>query len=122
MHETSVAQHMVDMALEVADKNGGGRVVGMRLLLGEMTCVDAETLSFAFDVVSRGTRVEGCSLQIVRVPTRLRCRACGAERGGDLLDPCACGIPGGEVLAGRELRLDTIDVEDAEEKPPGKSP
>ena len=113
---------MVDRALDVADKNGGGRVVGMRLLLGDMTSIEAETLSFAFDVVSRGTRVEGCALQIVRVPTRLRCRGCGVERGGDLLDLCACGLPGGEVLAGREMRVDTIDIEDAAEKPPGESP
>ena len=112
MHETSIAQRMVDMAIEVADQNGGGRVVGMRLLLGEMAGVEQETLSFAFGVVSRGTRVEGCPLEIVRVPTRLRCRACGAERGGDLLDSCVCGLPGGDVLAGRELRVDTIDVED----------
>jgi hydrogenase nickel incorporation protein HypA/HybF len=103
---------MVDTAIEVADQNGGGRVVGMRLLLGEMTCVEPETLSFAFGVVSRGTRVEGCPLEIVRVPTRLRCRTCGAERGGDLLDPCVCGVPGGEVLAGRELRLSTIDIDE----------
>ncbi len=112
---------MVDLALEVADKNGGGRIVGMRLLLGEMTCVDSETLSFAFSVVSRGTRAEGCSLQIVRVPNRLRCRGCGAERSGGLLDLCACGLPGGEVLEGRELRVDTIDIEDAVNTPPGEN-
>jgi len=112
MHETSVAQRMVDTAIEVADQNGGGQVVGMRLLLGEMTCVEPETLSFAFGVVSRGTRAQGCQLEIVRVPTRLRCRTCGIERGGDLLEPCVCGMPGGEVLAGRELRLDTIDIDE----------
>jgi hydrogenase nickel incorporation protein HypA/HybF len=112
VHETSIAQRMVDMAMEVADQNGGGRVLGMRLLLGEMTCVEPETLSFAFDVIGRGTRVAGCKLEIVRIATRLRCLTCGAERGGELLDPCGCGLPGGEVLAGRELRVDTIDVED----------
>jgi hydrogenase nickel incorporation protein HypA/HybF len=122
MHETSIAQRMVDTAIEVADQNGGGRVVGMRLLLGELTCVEPETLSFAFDVVSRGTRVEGCPLQVVRVPTRLRCRTCGAERGGDLLDPCVCGVAGGEVLAGRELRLDTIDLDEDKAPPAGEQP
>jgi hydrogenase nickel incorporation protein HypA/HybF len=119
MHETSVAQRMVDTAIEVADRNGGGRVVGMRLLLGELTCVEPDTLSFAFGVVSRDTRVEGCPLEIVRVPTRLRCRGCGAERGGELLEPCACGMPGGEVLAGRELRLATIDIDQEAALPAG---
>jgi hydrogenase nickel incorporation protein HypA/HybF len=112
---------MVDMAVEVAGKNGGGRVVGMRLLLGEMAGVEQETLSFAFGVVCRGSMAEGCKLEIVRVPTRLRCRACGVERGGELLDPCGCGLPGGEVLAGRELRVDTIDVEDDAACPAGDS-
>ena len=121
MHETSVAQRMVDMAIEVADKNGGGRVVGMRLLLGEMAGVEQETLSFAFGVVCRGTRAEGCKLEIVPMPTRLRCRGCGVERGGELLDPCVCGLPGGEMLAGRELRVDTIDVEEAVASPAGDS-
>jgi hydrogenase nickel incorporation protein HypA/HybF len=122
MHETSIAQRMVETAIEVADQNGGGRVVGMHLLLGEMTCVEPETLSFAFEVASRGTRVEGCPLEIVRVPTRLRCRACGAERGGELLDPCVCGMPGGEVLAGRELRLATIDIDEDAAPPAGDQP
>jgi hydrogenase nickel incorporation protein HypA/HybF len=122
MHETSVAQRMVDTAIEVADQHGGGQVVGMRLLLGEMTCVEPETLSFAFGVVSRGTRVEKCQLEIVRVPTRLRCRTCGVERGGDLLEPCVCGLPGGEVLAGRELRLLTIDIDEEAALAAGKQP
>ena len=105
---------MVAIALAVAKEHGGGRISGMRLLVGALTCVDRETLEFAFEVVTRGTPAEGCRLEIVRVPTRLSCRTCGAESERDLLEPCqACGTVGGEVLAGRELRVDAIDLDDA---------
>jgi hydrogenase nickel incorporation protein HypA/HybF len=113
VHEVAVAQRMVGIALRAADENGGGRVAAARLLLGTLTCVDPETLDFAFGVATRGTLAEGCRLEIVRISARLRCRSCRSEHERELLEPCpVCGTLGGEVLAGRELRLDTIDVEE----------
>jgi hydrogenase nickel incorporation protein HypA/HybF len=120
VHEISVAERMVAIAVAVANENGGGRITGMRLLIGALTCVDSETLEFAFGVVTRGTAADGCRLEIVRVPTRLSCLTCGIEAERDLLEPCGtCGSVGGDVLAGRELRVDAIDLD---EGPPGDSP
>jgi hydrogenase nickel incorporation protein HypA/HybF len=105
---------MVEIALSAADENGGGRIAAARLLLGKLTCVDPETLAFAFGVATRGTVAEGCRLEIVRVPARLRCGSCRLEQERELLEPCpVCGAVGGEVLQGRELRLDAIDLEEA---------
>jgi len=114
VHEVAVAQRMVEIALTAADENGGGRIAAARLLLGKLTCVDPETLAFAFGVATRGTLAEGCRLEIVRVPACLRCGSCQLEHERELLEPCpVCGAVGGEVLQGRELRLDTIDLEEA---------
>ena len=119
MHEVAVAQRMVEIALSAADENGGGCIVAARLLLGKLTCVDPETLDFAFGVVTRGTLAEGCRLEIVRIPARLRCGSCRSEHERELLDPCTvCGAVGGEVLQGRELRLDAIDLEEAKASAP----
>ena len=116
MHEVAVAQRMVEIALRAADANGGGRISAARLLLGKLTCVDPETLTFAFAVATRGTAAEGCRLEIVQVPARLRCHSCKAEHEREFLEPCpTCNAVGGEVLAGRELRLDTIDLEDVKQ-------
>lgn len=105
---------MAEVALTTAVEHGGGQVVAMRLLVGELTCLDVETLTFAFDIAVRGTAAQACKLEIERVATRIRCAACGHERGGELLDPCdRCGQHGGDVIAGRELRMLTIDVDDA---------
>jgi len=113
MHEVGLAQRMLEIALETAQANGGGLVRGARLLLGQYAGADAETLRFAFDIAARGTPAEGCLLEIVKVPARLACRSCGTEFGGELLEPCpACGHVGATVLQGRELRLDSLDLED----------
>lgn len=113
MHEVAIAQQMLEAVREAAGRHGDVRVRVVRLRLGALTCVDPETLSFAFEVACRGTVAEGCRLEVEPVPLRVRCRGCGAEgeRSGPV-DPCgACGAVGGEVLAGREIRLTTLDVE-----------
>jgi hydrogenase nickel incorporation protein HypA/HybF len=113
VHEVAVAQQMLDAVLAAAGAHGASRVRVVRLDLGALTCVDPECLSFAFEAGSRGTAAEGARLDIRTVPLRVRCRGCGAdgERGG-ATDPCpACGVAGGEVTGGREIRLTTLDVD-----------
>jgi hydrogenase nickel incorporation protein HypA/HybF len=114
MHEVAVARQIVEAVVDTALRHGGGRVCAARLVLGELTCIDPETLTFAFEVGCRGTCAESCRLEIRRLPLVLRCRGCGGEgeRSGPV-DPCPrCGAVGGDVLQGREIRLTTIDVDD----------
>jgi hydrogenase nickel incorporation protein HypA/HybF len=115
MHELSIALRILDIARRAAEGNGGGRIVGVRMRVGQLTCVDSETLVYAFEIAARGTTADGCRVDITRVPSHLRC-ACGDEHDRDLLDPCpSCGAPGGEVVRGRELSVESIDVDDAKE-------
>jgi hydrogenase nickel incorporation protein HypA/HybF len=97
MHEVGVAQRMVEIALAAAAESGGGKIVSLRLLLGTLTCVDPATLAFAFTVAARGTPAEGARLDV---------------EPRELLTACSCGAHGGDVVRGRELRLDTLDLEE----------
>lgn len=114
MHEVAVAQRIVEALVETAGRHGGGFVRIARLDLGALTCVDPETLAFAFEVACRDTCAEGCRLEVARLPLVLRCRGCGDEgpRAGPV-EPCpGCGAIGGDVLQGRELRLTTLDLDE----------
>jgi len=115
MHELALAQSLFTIMDKTATANGGGRIEAATLKLGAMTHIDPETLSFAFDVVTRGTRAEGCQLNFERVPLTVRCPACAFE--GEV-NPEAVGCPkcsavGLTVTGGREIELDTIDLEDS---------
>ena len=115
MHEVAVALRIVEIALRAADEHGGGRIVAAHLDVGELTCITPEALAFAFRVAARGTRAEGCRLDIVKVPARIRCHSCKAEHERELLEACPqCNAVGGEILAGRELRLDTIEIDETQ--------
>jgi len=115
MHEVAVAQRIVEVLVDTAGRHGGGCVRIARLDLGALTCVDPESLTFAFDVGCRGTCAEGCRLDITRLPLVLRCFACGDEgpRDGPVAPCPRCRAIGGEVRQGRELRLTTLELDEA---------
>jgi hydrogenase nickel incorporation protein HypA/HybF len=72
-----------------------------------------ESIQFYFDLLSKGTEAEKASLAIVRIPSRVRCRDCKKEfqpEEGDWTCPF-CGGLIEEVLGGRELYVESIEVE-----------
>jgi hydrogenase nickel incorporation protein HypA/HybF len=114
MHEASLASQLIEIMGETARENGVKRIISATLELGQLACIDPDTLTFAFDVISRDTIAAGCELKIVRVPLRIQCPACGFE---GLDDPdragCpSCSHPSVGVISGREMNLVSIDVED----------
>ena len=112
MHELGVAERILSIATAAADANGKGRIVRIRLRVGALAQVDPETLRFACEVLGRGTSAEGSAIEITTVPARLFCPTCGGESERDLLDPCPCGALGGQLRTGRDLQVDSIDVDD----------
>ncbi|HEV7710471.1 MAG TPA: hydrogenase maturation nickel metallochaperone HypA [Asanoa sp.] len=108
MHELSITQSVVD---EVRSRAGERRVHRVRLEVGALTAVVPSSMLFCFDLVTAGTVLEGASLDIDVTPGRAACRSCGVSF--DLPDPvllCACGSADVSVLAGRELKIVSMEV------------
>jgi hydrogenase nickel incorporation protein HypA/HybF len=114
MHELALAHSLFTIMEKTAAANGGGRIEAATLRLGALTHIEAETLSFAFDVVTRGTSAEGCQLHFERVPLTVRCPQChySGEVAPDAGLCPACGAVGLTVTGGREIELDSIELED----------
>lgn len=113
VHELSVTEAMLDVALEHAQKAGVQKITGINLVIGQMCGIVNDCVRFYFDFVSKGTIAEGAVLSFERVASRLRCRGCGEEfvlEGNNWACP-ACGALGGEMIAGREFYMDSIEVE-----------
>ena len=76
MHELGIVRNIVAIVGEAAK---GRRVRRVSIEVGELSGVMTDAIAFCFEVVARGTLVEGAALEIREIEGRARCDACGAE-------------------------------------------
>jgi hydrogenase nickel incorporation protein HypA/HybF len=111
MHELSIAEAIVDVAARHA---AGRRVTKVEVSVGHLRQVVPDALEFAFTLVTQGTALDGAELVMTSVPAAGRCRDCGAE--SVMPDfPLCCARCGGldmDVLAGEELLVDALELDD----------
>jgi hydrogenase nickel incorporation protein HypA/HybF len=111
MHELSIA----DAVVTIASRHAAGRKVArVELRVGHLRQVVPDSLTFAFELVSAGTELEGAELVIEEVPASVRCNACAAET---VLEefPAHCAVCGAldvEVTGGDELLVEALEIED----------
>ena len=110
MHEVSVMRNLLEIVEAAAAKEGAERVNVIHLKIGEMAGINFDSLEFAFGILSKGTRAEGGRLEYDRVSLKGRCSSCSHEFGPeDLVFRCPeCGSADIEILAGREMEVDYI--------------
>jgi hydrogenase nickel incorporation protein HypA/HybF len=113
VHELSLVASIFDVLEEKAREHGAARVTKVVLEVGRMSGAVPELLESAFDTYKKGTLAEGARLEIVLVPVKLRCPDCGGEAVREDTDfSCAaCGSRRVEIVAGRELVVEKIELE-----------
>ena len=123
MHELGIMTGVLDAVQTSAKQAGADRVLKVSLSVGEMTEAIEDALRFAFEALSEQQEYALCAgaeLDIAMVRPRSRCLECGAEYDHDrfhMLCP-ECGSFATELVAGRELQIDSIEVDipDGEEE------
>jgi hydrogenase nickel incorporation protein HypA/HybF len=113
LHELAIADSVVRIASRHAD---GRQVTKVYLKVGHLRQVVPSALTFSFDLVAQGTSVEGAELALEEVPATGKCRACGAESQLECF-PLQCAACEGfdlEIVAGEELYVESLEMEDQE--------
>jgi hydrogenase nickel incorporation protein HypA/HybF len=120
MHELSIMESALSAALDRAQQAGASRIYVIRLRIGALSGVVPEALQFAFEALAAGTLAEGAQLAIENVPARFWCATCAREFQSDNLfaDCPQCRRPSGELRAGREMELASLEI-DAEPEAAG---
>jgi hydrogenase nickel incorporation protein HypA/HybF len=119
MHELALAESIVRIASEHAR---GRRVRTVRVAAGHLRQVVPDALAFAFELVALGTPVEGAELELRVVPAEARCRTCCARTEQEAF-PLRCGVCGAldvEVVAGEELVVEELELEEEAEVAHGR--
>lgn len=113
MHELSIMDSALTMALEQAQKAGAKRVHVLRLRIGALSGVVPDALQFAFEALAQGTAAEGGELAIEEIPARFWCAQCAREfSSDDMFAECPdCHQFSGDLRAGREMEVASLEIE-----------
>ncbi len=114
MHEMAVTQSILEIALRHAAQTSAHRITAINLVIGDLTGYVDDSIQFYFDFLTQDTSAQGARLKIERIPARARCHTCGSEYeppDARLWTCPQCGALGGEVTAGKEFYVASIEVE-----------
>ena len=113
MHEMSIVQSMLSIALRAGEDAGAKRIKTIRVKMGEYSDVVPVVMREYFAVAAKGTLCEDAEIEITRIPVVMRCRECGWQGNVDKLH-IRCGACGGTSLAlisGREFYVESLEAE-----------
>jgi hydrogenase nickel incorporation protein HypA/HybF len=88
------------------------KVARVNLRVGKFAAVVPSSLTFCFDVVAKGTPLEGSELHIEEIPVAVTCRDCQAQ--WTINEPAfqcpECQSSAIDVVSGRELDIESIEI------------
>lgn len=68
MHETHMIEPLIKGIEQHAREEGGKKVTNVKIKVGQLTGVKEESFKETFNVLARGTILEGTSLELVMFP------------------------------------------------------
>ncbi|MGB6781262.1 MAG: hydrogenase maturation nickel metallochaperone HypA [Terracidiphilus sp.] len=119
MHELSITSSVVDAVTESLRAYPGAKVLEVRLRVGALAAVVEDSLKFCWEIATEGTELAGSRLAVTAVPVTVYCEACGADGELESLQDFRCprcGEPASDVRGGRELEIESVEIEDAPEE------
>lgn len=108
--------------MESLEAYPGARVVEVRLKVGALASVVVDSLEFCWGIATEDTPLKGARLVVNTVPVVMRCTACDAdvELDGVQSFRCPrCDAPCSDLRQGRELDIESFEIEEAETEKAG---
>jgi hydrogenase nickel incorporation protein HypA/HybF len=113
MHELSITQGILDVAINKAKETGSGKVLQIDLVIGEASSVVDDCIQFYFDIIGKGTIAEGARLNFNRRPLEMKCNGCGTvfNPGKEDWECPKCRKWDVQLKGGKEFYMESIEVE-----------
>jgi hydrogenase nickel incorporation protein HypA/HybF len=77
LHELSVANEIVRVAIREAEKRGAKQVKSVHLAVGRLTHLSKEQLTFCYNLLKKDTILKGSRLIITEQEPTVKCGSCG---------------------------------------------
>jgi hydrogenase nickel incorporation protein HypA/HybF len=115
MHEIGIAASVLDAVRAEMAQRPGFRASSVRLRIGELAGVDPESLRFGLDALVRDSDLEPLRIDVDYIARLQECLECNRQFAADRYTLACpfCGSLRGRCIAGDELDLACIEVEEA---------
>ena len=114
MHELGIMTGVIEAVEKSAQEAGALRVLKVNLRVGEMTEAIPDALTFAFEALTEYNELFcGAELNIVMVKPKSSCFDCGTVFEHDRFSMFCpkCDSFATKLICGRELQIDSIEVD-----------
>lgn len=113
MHEMSLAEGVLQLVEETAQREKAQRVKLVVLEIGRLSSVEPEAMKFCFEAVTHGSIAQGAALEIVNVAGVGWCMPCGESVPmQENYGACPkCGSYQVQPTGGTEMRVKEIEIE-----------
>ncbi|MBQ8526473.1 MAG: hydrogenase maturation nickel metallochaperone HypA [Clostridia bacterium] len=114
MHELSVTQSILNIALSEGEKHNAKKITKIKIALGTVSGMVPDCVQEYFNIISEDTIAHKAELSFRKIPVTFRCSVCGAEFDVDKISfKCTlCGSNRVKMLTGREFYVESIDIDD----------
>lgn len=116
MHETDMTKALIITVKDWWDAQPGqAKITKVHLTVGKFTCVEPQSLQFAFQVQTQNTFLADAELVISETPLIAFCHPCQAEYCPEIGHCYACptcGQPMEDIRSGRELKIERLEFSD----------
>lgn len=112
MHELSLAENILQLIEDAALDQPFTQVITVWLEIGQLACVEKESLRFYFDVVTQDGIARQAKLEIIEIAGQALCNQCNqAILIATYHEPCPyCGSYTLQVTQGNEMRIKELEV------------
>lgn len=113
MHELAITQDILQSVCQHAQQAQAVRVTDIYIVVGKLSSIVDESVSFCWKFISDGTICAGARLHFNNIPAVFRCMDCSHSfTMNEMLSPCPqCQSARLEVTSGEEFYLDSIEIE-----------
>lgn len=113
MHELSVTESIMEIALRHASTSDAKRITNIYLVIGQLASIVDDSVQFYWDIIAKDTIAAGAALHFKRLPAKLICLDCSYQYN---LDSNGFSCPNChsdhiKVVSGEEFYMEAIDVE-----------
>ncbi len=117
MHEYSVTQSIIRIAVAEAAKAGANKITTINLVIGDLATVVDDSVRLYFPLIAAGTPAEGAALNFRRVRAEFYCEQCEKTFVKPVhgFDCPVCGNDGTPTEVGKEFYVESIEVATADD-------